>query len=51
VEVRVGALGAPSLVLSGPAREHAKRLGVATTWVSITHDAGVAAAVVVLEAR
>lgn len=51
VEVRTGALGAPSLVLSGPAREHAERLGVSATWVSITHDAGVAAAVVVLEAR
>jgi holo-[acyl-carrier protein] synthase len=50
VEVRAGALGAPSLVLSGPAREHADRLGVERTWVSITHDAGVAAAVVVLEA-
>ena len=50
VEVASGALGAPSLLLSGPAREHADRLGVARTWVSITHDAGVAAAVVVLEA-
>lgn len=51
VEVRHGALGAPSLVLSGPAEQHAARLGVARSWLSITHDAGVAAAVVVLESE
>lgn len=49
VEVARGPLGAPSLVLSGPAEAHARRLGVTSTWISITHDAGVAAAVVVLE--
>ena len=49
VEVSTGALGAPSLSLSGPAEERAKRLGVTKSWVSITHDAGIAAAVVVLE--
>ena len=49
VEVSSGALGAPSLALSGPAAEHARRLGVTKSWVSITHDAGIAAAVVVLE--
>jgi holo-[acyl-carrier protein] synthase len=50
VEVRLGPLGAPGLVLSGAAREHADRLGVARSWLSISHDAGIAAAVVVLEA-
>jgi holo-[acyl-carrier protein] synthase len=51
VEVRRGPLGAPELWLLGPARAHADRLGVTRQLVSITHDAGVAAAVVVLEAR
>lgn len=50
VEVRRGPLGAPELCLFGPARAHADRLGVSRQLVSITHDAGVAAAVVVLEA-
>jgi holo-[acyl-carrier protein] synthase len=50
VEVRRGSLGAPGLELSGAARQHADRLGVTRTWLSITHDAGVAVAVVVLEA-
>jgi holo-[acyl-carrier protein] synthase len=51
VEVRSGPLGAPNLVLSGKARDHADRLGVGRTWLSISHDAGIAAAVVVLEAE
>jgi len=50
VEIRRGALGAPEMHLSGPARVHADRLGVTRCLVTITHDAGVAAAVVVLEA-
>jgi holo-[acyl-carrier protein] synthase len=41
--------GAPELVLGGKALPHAHRLGVTRSHVSITHDAGVAAAVVVLE--
>ena len=41
--------GAPTLSLTGGALEHAQRSGVANVWVSITHDAGVAAAVVVVE--
>jgi holo-[acyl-carrier protein] synthase len=49
LEIRVGARGAPELALLGPARAHAHRLGVRRALLSITHDAGVAAAVVVLE--
>lgn len=49
VEIRRGPLGAPTLHLSGPALPHAERLGVARSMVSITHDGGVAAAVVILE--
>ncbi len=41
--------GRPSLDLRGAARAAADRLGVARAWVSISHDAGVAVAVVVLE--
>lgn len=39
----------PKLILHGPARELADRLGVSRAHLSITHDAGVAAAVVILE--
>jgi holo-[acyl-carrier protein] synthase len=49
VEVRRGERGQPVLTLLGPAAERAKRLGVSRTLLSITHDAGVAAAVVLLE--
>ena len=49
VEIRRGPLGAPSLHLLGAARSHAERLGVVKSLVSITHDAGVAAAIVILE--
>ncbi len=49
LEVRRGELGAPSLHLAGPAAAHAAQLGVRRCHLSITHDAGVAAAVVVLE--
>jgi len=49
VEIRPDSRGAPRLTFLGPARAHAERLGVRRTFVSITHDAGVAAAVVVLE--
>ena len=42
--------GAPQLALSGRAAEAAQRLGVARLHLSITHDGGVAAAVVVAEA-
>ena len=49
VEVRRGRGGAPELSWSGPANAHMERLDVARALVSITHDAGVAAAVVVLD--
>ncbi|HEY3497052.1 MAG TPA: holo-ACP synthase [Polyangiaceae bacterium] len=49
LEVRRAPSGAPELLLHGAAAEHGKRLGVARALVSITHDAGIAAAVVVLE--
>ncbi len=42
--------GVPELRLMGAASAHAQRLGVTRRHVSITHDGGVAAAVVVLEA-
>ena len=49
VEIRANARGGPELSFLGSARVHAERLGVRRAFVSITHDAGVAAAVVVLE--
>ncbi len=42
--------GRPTLVFSGAAGARAAELGVERTWVSLSHEAGVAAAVVVLEA-
>jgi len=51
VEIRKGPLGMPQLVLYGPALPHLARLGVSRTHVSITHDADVAAAVVILESN
>ena len=39
----------PSIVLSGPAKELASKREVGRVHLSITHDAGVAAAVVILE--
>jgi holo-[acyl-carrier protein] synthase len=41
--------GAPSLVLSGAAKEHARRLGARRALLSLSHAGGVAVAVVVLE--
>ena len=48
-EVRRSPSGAPEMVFQGRAAATAQRLGVVRAFVSITHDAGVAAAVVVLE--
>ena len=48
-EVRRGASGEPEMHFQGRAAVTAQRLGVARALVSITHDAGVAAAVVILE--
>lgn len=41
--------GPPALVLRGPAAAAAARLGVARPLLTLTHDAGVAAATVVLD--
>ena len=49
LEVDAGPEGVPMLRLRCAALPHADRLGVSRVWVSISHDAGVAAAVVVLE--
>lgn len=51
VEVRRSASGRPILALTGNAIAMAERFGADTWHVSITHDAGVAVAVVVLEQR
>src|SRR5947207_3977496 len=48
-EVRRGVLGEPEMHFQGRAALVADRLGVVRALVSITHDAGIAAAVVVLE--
>jgi len=47
--VRAG--GVPALVLSGAAQGAATALGVGRALLSLTHDGGVAVAVVVLEGR
>lgn len=49
VEVRRSGNGAPEIVAHGPALPYLRDLGVTRSLVSISHDAGVAAAVVVLE--
>jgi holo-[acyl-carrier protein] synthase len=48
VEVRRGS-GAPSLALSGVAKETAARLGGRRALLTLTHDGGVAAATVIFE--
>jgi holo-[acyl-carrier protein] synthase len=50
LEVLGGPRQPPVMHVHGPARLLADRMGVATIFLSITHDAGVAAAVVILEA-
>ena len=49
VEVRKGPSGRPRLELKGTALELAGKAGVDRWHVTITHDAGIAAAVVILE--
>jgi len=51
LEVRGGGREPPRLLLHGPASRLAVERGVARAHLSITHDAGVAAAVVILEGR
>ena len=49
IEVVVDEDGRPTLALHGTAREHARRMGVRSLSVSLTHTATLAAAVVVAE--
>ncbi|MBD3897489.1 holo-ACP synthase [Halomonas sp. ML-15] len=49
IEVANDALGRPSLVLAGRAREQAEAAGVATLHLSLSDDDGLALAFVVLE--
>jgi holo-[acyl-carrier protein] synthase len=49
IELRREPGGAPRVELAGAARGHAARRGVTAIHVSLTHDAGLAAAVVILE--
>jgi holo-[acyl-carrier protein] synthase len=49
MEVILGDDGRPEMVLYGPARTRAAELRVGRTWLTITHNATSAAAVVVLE--
>ena len=49
IEVERGDAGQPGLVLHGAARRRADDLGVRAAHVSLTHQPGAAAAVVVLE--
>ncbi len=49
VEVVRAGSGKPSLRLAGVAAEHASRRGATSMHLTLTHDAGLAAAVVVLE--
>lgn len=49
LDVRADPHGRPSLSVSGRARDRLEDLGVRRTHVSISHDAGAAVAVVILE--
>jgi holo-[acyl-carrier protein] synthase len=48
-EVQTDETGRPSLVLTGTVAERATAIGAVTSHVSLSHDAGIASAVVVLE--
>jgi holo-[acyl-carrier protein] synthase len=50
MEVELDEIGRPSLRLHGRALARAKELGVARTWVSLSHGDDLATAFVVLEA-
>ncbi len=49
IEVIEGEGGRPGLALSGGVQDCAERLGVTRVWVSLTHEHGVAGAIVVME--
>jgi holo-[acyl-carrier protein] synthase len=48
-EVQTDGAGRPSLVMSGTVDARARALGVTQSHVSLSHDAGIASAVVILE--
>jgi holo-[acyl-carrier protein] synthase len=48
-EVQTADTGRPSLVMTGSVASRAAELGVVHTHVSLSHDAGIASAVVILE--
>lgn len=49
-EVRTDLEGRPSFAISGTVAERARALGIGTIHLSLSHDAGIASAVVVCEA-
>jgi holo-[acyl-carrier protein] synthase len=49
VEVVRDEHGKPGVILHGKAAEFAERLGVSRVFVTITHDAGISAAVAIME--
>jgi len=49
IEVVDAKSGGPSLTLAGGAKRRAEEMGIGQTWLSLTHEADVAAAVVVAE--
>lgn len=49
VQIRRSPSGRPQMILTGAAQDLASRAGAVRWHVSITHDAGIAAAVVILE--
>jgi holo-[acyl-carrier protein] synthase len=51
LEVSRADSGCPGLSLAGGARERAERAGVGRAWLSLSHEAGLACAMVVLEGR
>lgn len=50
-EIRRGAFGKPELVLSGRAAQLAREMGITSLHVSLSHDAGIATAVVVADGK
>ncbi len=49
LEITRAESGSPALKLAGSARARAQRVGVDRVWVSLSHEAGLACALVVME--
>ena len=49
-EIRTDASGRPWFAITGTVAQRARELGIGTIYVSLSHDAGIASAVVVCEA-